>query len=338
MRLIVPMGGRGTRLRPLSNTTPKALLPLAGETVIGRIIRAVQAAVPRHLTDVVFVINPTDVRPEVSDQLASTCSGLNLPFSIMVQPEPLGTAHAVLCAGDYLEGEIMTVWSDTLFSTHAAADLDNSQAVAWTMEVDDPSRFGVAVKDQDGSVTRLIEKPRQPVSKETLTGVYYIRDGASLRRQIESMVAQHHTGAGGEYQLTDALDALVQSGTRMTTEPVKAWLDTGTLESYRHTLFSVLEENGNVDESALEDSRVIMPSFVAEGAVVRRSVIGPYVSIEEGAVVEDAVIRRSAVFRDAFVSRRILEGAIIGAGAICRGTSEQLVVGDDSRISGYLAG
>ena len=336
MRLIVPMGGRGTRLRPFSHTTPKALLPLVGATVIERIVRAVRAAVPRPLDEVVFVLNPADALGDVPDRLREACGREGLDVSVRTQDAPLGTAHAIGCAGDKLDGEVVTVWSDTLFSTDHPAPLGGGGAgpdlVAWTVEVDDPARFGVAVRDEAGRVVRLVEKPKTLVSRETLIGVYYVRDGAALRHQIEGMIARGETGAGGEYQLTDALDALVQGGATLETAPAATWLDTGTLDAYRGTVRDLLDAEGTTDEGEAHDAVVVGPSYVGPGAVLRRSVVGPYAVVEAGAVVEDAVVARSVVFAGARVSGAVLDGALVGPRAHLTGHASAAVVGDDGAV------
>lgn len=334
MRLIVPMGGRGTRLRPFSHTTPKSLLPLAGATVVERILRAVRAAVPRPLDEAVFVLNPADRLTDVPARLGAACAREGIAASFATQDEPLGTAHAIGCAGDKLSGEVVTVWSDTLFVPEAAVDLDAPEPadlVAWTVEVDDPSRFGVAVRDEAGRVVRLVEKPQTLVSRETLIGVYYVRDGARLADTIAAMIARGATGAGGEYQLTDALDALVQTGARMRTASVASWLDAGTLDAYRDTVRDVLDGQGTRLDGSVEDAVVIDPVYVGAGAVVRRSVVGPHAVVEAGAVVEDAVVRRSVVFADARVEAAVLDGALVGERAEVRGQATAPVLGDDAR-------
>lgn len=334
MRLIVPMGGRGTRLRPFSHTTPKALLPLAGATVVERKQHAVRVAVPRPLSEVVFVLNPADTFTDVPERLAAACAREGLPVHIETQPEPLGTAHAIACAADRLDGEVVTVWSDTLFASDGAVDLEPSGApvdlVAWTVEVDDPARFGVAVRDVTGRVVRLVEKPQTLVSRETLIGVYYVRDGAALRRQIQGMVERGETGAGGEYQLTDALDALVQGGAHVDTMAATQWLDTGTLDAYRDTLRAVLDAEGTTRDGSVEHAAILEPSYVGPGAIVRRSVVGPYAAIEPGAVVEDAVVARSSVFEGAEVRGVVLDGALVGEGARLAGRAEAPVLGAHS--------
>ena len=229
MRLIVPMGGRGTRLRPLSHTTPKPLLPLLGRPAIVRILDAFAAGLGRPVDEVVFVTGP-DASADVRGALTAACEAHGLRAAFAVQPEPLGTAHAVACAGDALDGEVLTCWADTLFEP-AAGSVPDADLVAWTVEVEDPRRFGVVVRDEDGRIVRLVEKPETTEHRETLVGAYYVRDGAALRAVLDDMLESKPTGAGGEYQLTDAYDRLVQTGARMETAPVARWLDTGTLEA-----------------------------------------------------------------------------------------------------------
>ncbi|PAP76007.1 sugar phosphate nucleotidyltransferase [Rubrivirga marina] len=332
MRLIVPMGGRGTRLRPLSHTTPKPLLPLLGRPAIVRILDAFAAGLGRPVDEVVFVTGP-DASADVRGALTAACEAHGLRAAFAVQPEPLGTAHAVACAGAALEGEVLTCWADTLFAPAGPAPLGAADLIAWTVEVEDPRRFGVAVRDEGGRVVRLVEKPQTTEHRETLVGAYYVRDGAALRTVLDDMLASKATGAGGEYQLTDAYDRLVQNGARMETAPVARWLDTGTLDSYRQTVRALLEA-GEADPAGLgpEAEGVEAPSFVHPEAVVRRSRVGPYAMIEAGAVVEDAEVRDSVVMAGAAVRRARLAASVIGERAVVDGLSGTFVLGADAEV------
>lgn len=331
MRLIVPMGGRGTRLRPFSHTVPKPLLPLLGRPAIVHILDAFANALGRPVDEAVFVTGP-DTGDGVRDALRAACEAHGLAAAFAVQPEPLGTAHAIACAADALEGEVLTCWSDTLFAPEAGVDLVGADLVAWTVEVDDPRRFGVAVRDAEGRVVRLVEKPETAEHRETLIGAYYVRDGAALRAACEAMLAEGATGAGGEYQLTDAYDRLVQGGVRMTTAPAARWLDTGTLDSYRRTVAALLDAGEHGPNGEGEDAVVIAPSYVHPDAVVRRSVIGPYAAVEAGAVVEDAVVRESVVMERAEVRESVLWRGLVGRRAVATGVTGGPVVGDDARL------
>ena len=332
MRLIVPMGGRGTRLRPFSHTTPKPLLPLVGRPAIVRILDAFAGALGRPVDEAVFVLGP-DAGSAVRDALLAACDGHGLGASFAVQPEPLGTAHAVACAGDALEGEVLTCWADTLFTPAASAPLADADLVAWTVEVEDPRRFGVVVRDGQGRIVRLVEKPETAEHRETLIGAYYVRDGAALRAVVDGMLAAGATGAGGEYQLTDAYDRMVQDGARMATAPAERWLDTGTLTSYRATVRALLDAGEHGPSGGGTDAVVVAPSFVHPDALVRRSVVGPYASVEAGATVEDAVVRDSVVMAGATVRQSVVAESLVGAGARLVGAVGAVVVGDDSAVS-----
>ncbi|OZC01319.1 sugar phosphate nucleotidyltransferase [Rubricoccus marinus] len=336
MRLIVPMGGRGTRLRPFSHTTPKPLLPLLGRPAIVHILDAFAGALGRPVDEAVFVLGP-DAASGVRDALAAACDAHGLRAAFAVQPEPLGTAHAIACAGDAMDGEILTCWADTLFTPdRGAAPLASGDVdlVAWTVHVDDPRRFGVVARDENGRIVRLIEKPTTAEWTETLIGAYYVREGAALRTAVDDMLASGATGAGGEFQLTDAYDRLVQNGARMATAPAARWLDTGTLASYRQTVRALLDagEHETAASGARGESVIVAPSYVHPDADVRRSVIGPYAVVEAGAVIRDAVVRDSVVMREAIVRHSALSGALLGDRASASGANGALVLGDDSEV------
>ena len=336
MRLIVPMGGRGTRLRPLSHTTPKALLPVAGRTAIERSIAAFADALARPVDEVVFVLNPADRAGDVPRQLAAVAERVGVGVSFAVQEEPLGTAHAIASAGDKLDGEVLTVWSDTLFRAQAPAGLSaRPDLVAWTLEVADPRRFGVVARDTDGRVTGLVEKPADDRFTETLIGAYYVRDGAALRAEIKAMMAEGRTGAGGEYQLTDALDGLVRGGARAETQPVAEWLDVGTVPAYLDAVARTLDREGH-RAPGVPGVTIVPPVYIASTATVRSSSVGPYASVEDGASVEGSSVRDAVVFPEASVEVSQLAGAVVGHRASVMGAVGSVVLGDDSDVGTQL--
>ena len=334
MRLIVPMGGRGTRLRPFSHTTPKALLPVAGRPAIARSLGAFADALPRPVEEVVFVLNPADRAGETPGQLAAACGALGVEASFAVQDQPLGTAHAVASAGDKLDGEVLTVWSDTLFRARRRADLDGpppADLVAWTTEVDDPRRFGVVVRDGSGRATGLLEKPPDARWTETLIGAYYVRQGGALRDVVADMMAAGRTGAGGEYQLTDALDGLVQAGATVRTEPVDEWLDVGTVPAYLDAVARTLDREGH--EPVARDGVTFRPPvYVAPGATVEASTVGPYASIEAGATVSASEVQNAVLFADAAVEDSAVDGAVLGVRARLAGWTGTALLGDDASL------
>ena len=204
MKLIVPMAGRGTRVRPHSHVTPKPLLSVRGRSIVERIVDTFSQVLPEPPDDGVFVLGP-DFGGGIRDQLAELCDERGITPHFPAQEDALGTAHAVGCAEEHLHGEGVVVFADTLFELTREVTLGDADVVAFVREVDDPRRFGIAVRDGE-TVTELVEKPDDPVSNEALIGIYYIRELAKIEEGIDYLIENDLKGAGGEYQLTDALD------------------------------------------------------------------------------------------------------------------------------------
>ena len=330
MKLIVPMAGRGTRLRPHTHVTPKPLLPVVGRTMVERIVETFAEAIG-DFEEAVFILGP-DFGDDVREQLTEICQRFGIDASFGVQERALGTAHAVAQAGDKLDGECVLVFADTLFTMDKAPDLD-ADAVIWVMEVEDPSRFGVAVKDASGRITDFVEKPDTPISNEAIVGIYYIRDGARLAGEIQYLIDNKVTGKGDEYQLTDALDRMLKDGATFKTAAVTEWLDCGTIPAIKETTQIVLAKDGeNRKEGTLENSHVIEPVFIGEGAVIKDSVVGPFAAIHGGAVVTESAVRNTIVFGEAQIEGSALDGSLVGHHADVRGFAGTLNIGDHATV------
>ncbi|MCS7083095.1 MAG: sugar phosphate nucleotidyltransferase [Bacteroidetes bacterium] len=332
MHLVVPMAGKGTRLRPHTHTTPKPLLPIAGKSMIERILETFAAVLPERIATVGFVLG--DFGPEVTRELRAICDRLGFEARFYRQERPEGTGHAVYMAAELLAGPVLVAFADTLFELDHAPHFE-AEAVVWTCEVQDPRRFGV-VLEREGRITDFVEKPSTPISNKAIVGIYYFREGAHLRRALERLIAEDRRGYGGELQLTDALDDLLKQGLHFATSSVSAWLDCGTVADTLRSTFYFLERLGrSVDPAAaVERSVLIEPVYVGPGAVISRSVVGPYVSVEAGARLEDAIVRRSIVNRRAELVRVALEESFIGQHARLRGLSGRFNVGDHSAAEG----
>lgn len=330
MKLIVPMAGRGTRLRPHTHVTPKPLLPVVGRTMVERIVETFAGAIG-DFEEAVFILGP-DFGDDVRRQLAEICGRFGIEASFGVQKVAEGTAHAVAQAGDKLEGECVLVFADTLFTMDKAPDLD-ADAVIWVMEVEDPSRFGVVVKDDADRITDFVEKPETPISNEAIVGIYYVRDGAQLAREIQHLMDHDVRGKGGEFQLTDALDRMLKDGAAFKTARVTEWLDCGTIPAIKSTSQIVLDHEGESrTEGAVENSQIIEPVFIGEGAVVRDSVVGPYAAVHGGATVEKSAVRNTIVFGEATVEGSSLDGSLVGHHAVVRGFAGELNIGDHATV------
>jgi glucose-1-phosphate thymidylyltransferase len=288
----------------------------------------------RTLDEAVFILGP-DFGEGVRRQLADICERHGLAAGFAVQERALGTAHAVIQAADALDGECILVFADTLFSMAEAPDLD-ADAVVWVKHVDDPRRFGVVVKEggaEGGRITAFVEKPQEPISNEAIIGIYYVRDAATLRQEIQYLLDHDVTGAGGEYQLTDALDRMLKAGQRFKTAAVSEWLDAGTMPALKETTWVVLDKDGEArQEGTVEHSTLVEPVFVGPEAVVRGSVVGPYVAIHGKATVTGSSLRNTIVFEGATVEQSALDDAVVGHHAHVRGFAGRLNVGDHATV------
>ncbi len=330
MKLIIPMAGRGTRVRPHSHVTPKPLLHVKGKSIVERIVDLFARVLPAPPDEGVFVLGP-DFGQGVRDQLTEICERHGLQAHFAVQETAEGTAHAVLQAGDRLTGEGIVVFADTLFDMDEKVDTQGSDVIAWVKEVEDPSRFGVAVREGE-EVVRLVEKPQELISNEALIGIYYVRDLADLRAQIEGLISDDVRGKGDEYQLTDAFDRMLQKGDTFTTAQATEWLDCGTIPALLSTTKHMLGKEEAPHEGTVEDSVVRDPVYIGPGAVVRGSVVGPHTSIEAGAEVVDSVVEGSIVFAEARVENSALSDSLVGQHAEVRGHAGSVNVGDHSSI------
>lgn len=332
MKLIVPMAGRGTRLRPHTHVTPKPLMHICGVSMVERIIKTIAGVLPRELDEAVFILGP-DFGQEVKDDLTEICGRFGIEAAFGVQERALGTAHAVYQAGEHLNGECVVVFADTLFYMDDVPDLDVADAVIWVKHVDDPRRFGVVVKDQEDNITDFVEKPDRPISHEAIIGIYYVKSGDSLRQEIQYLLDHDVRGAGGEFQLTDALDRMLKEGSVFRTASVTEWLDAGTIPALKETTKVILEKERDLEKQGRVTNCVLIePVFVGPEAVLENSVVGPFVAIHGGARIEGSTVRESIIFNDAVIVDSALDDAIVGQSAEVRGFSGALNIGDHATV------
>lgn len=331
MKLIIPMAGRGTRVRPHSHVTPKPLLHVKGRSMVERIVDTFNRVLPENLDEGVFVLGP-DFGEDVYESLREICARHGMSARFAVQETAEGTAHAVFAAEAHLNGDGIVVFADTVFDMEPGVDLEGSDVVAWVKHVDDPSRFGVAVRKGE-KIVELVEKPSEPISTEALIGIYYVRDLGALRTAIAGLIDDDVRGKGGEYQLTDAFDRMLKQGDVFTTASVTEWLDCGTIPALKDTTRHILEkEQDEQHQGDVENSILIAPVYIGPGARIVDSVVGPHVSIEAGATVKQCVLSRSIVFAEAVVEGAVLDDSIVGQHARVTPSPRVINVGDHSEI------
>lgn len=329
MRLIIPMAGRGTRLRPHTHVTPKPLLPVLGASMVERIVTTFTELLPTRVSEAVFVLG--DFPSEVRDQLRGICRRLGIKASFAVQEKAMGTAHAVWSAREYLEGEVFSIFADTLFYMEPDVKL-NADVVAWVKVVEDPRAYGVVVRDKQGRAVGFVEKPKEIISREALIGIYYIKEAERLRSVIQDMMDEKALSPRGEYELPDAFERLLASGASLETATVTDWLDCGTLPALMETTKFVMERERSAFRGTMSNTVVIEPVYIGPGALIRNSVVGPYASIEAGATITDSIVRNSIVFADASIEGAMLKDSFVGQHAVIKGHTVPINVGDHAVV------
>lgn len=332
MKLIIPMAGRGTRVRPHSHVTPKPLLSVRGKSMVERIVDTFNRVLPTNLDEGIFVLGP-DFGEDIYQALREICERHDMDANFAIQERAEGTAHAVFAAEEYLTGDGIVVFADTVFDMEPGIDLEGADVVAWVKYVEDPSRFGIAVREGE-KIVELIEKPSEPISNEALIGIYYVRDLASLKESIAGLLSDDVRGKGGEFQLTDAFDRMLKQGAVFTTASVTEWLDCGTIPALMDTTRHILEkEQEETHQGEIENSVVLHPVYIGPGARIVNSVVGPFTSVEENASVTGSVVKGSIVFANASVENAVLDESLVGQYADVKPSARRLNVGDHSEIS-----
>jgi len=335
MNIIVPMAGRGSRLRPHTLVTPKPLVPVGGKPIVHRLVEDIAAVCSEKIDEIAFVIG--DFGDEVEKELLAVAASLGAKGSIHYQDQPLGTAHAVLCAKEKLVGPVVVAFADTLFKANFKID-PNDDGILWVKQIEDPSAFGVIKMNEKGEIIDFVEKPKEFVSDLAMIGIYYFKDGARLRTELEYLI-DNNIIKGGEYQLPDGLRRLTEAGYKFKPGEVIEWLDCGNKEVTVHTNQRVLEYDAEKNKQMLAssakiiDSVIIPPCFIGENVVIERSVVGPHVSIGEGTKVSNCNITNSNIQRNSLLSGVNIANSMVGSNVTYSALARDLSLGDYSNLS-----
>jgi glucose-1-phosphate thymidylyltransferase len=333
LKIVIPMAGFGTRLRPLTWSKPKPLVSLAGKTVLDHVINMFRTVPYFDKVEFVFILGPM-MGDQIQDYTAEHYPNLHVDFP--VQPEMKGQSDAFWQAREYLHGPMLMAFSDTLiendFSVLAGEPAD---AIAWVKPVPDPRRFGVAEVDERGWVTKLTEKPESIDNNLVVVGCYYFKEAEELLSAIEEQKAQG-ISLKGEYYLADAINIMLARGLKMRTETVDTWLDAGTSNAILETNRYLLDHgrDNNADWAEHEDSLIIPPVNIHPSARLHASLIGPHVSIGEGAVVENSNLKDSIIGPGTHITDSILDASLLGHQVRVKGLKGQFFLGDDSQVAG----
>ncbi|PZU82862.1 MAG: nucleotidyltransferase [Chryseobacterium sp.] len=331
MKIIVPMAGRGSRLRPHTLTVPKPLIPIAGKPIVQRLVEDIAKVANEPIEEIAFIIG--DFGPEVEASLIKVAENLGAKGSIYTQNEPLGTAHAINCARESMSGPVIIAFADTLFRADFHLDT-NADGVIWVKKVEDPSAFGVVKLDDYGFITDFVEKPKEYVSDLAIIGIYYFNSAEKLMAEIDYIMDNDIT-EGGEYQLTTALENLRSKGAKFSLGKVDDWMDCGNKNATVETNSKILEYEKECmskypDSAVIENCMIIPPCFIGENVKLTNSRIGPNVSLGKNTVVINSNIDNSLIQENTIIDHGNLSNSMIGNSAKYFGVAREISLGDYS--------
>ncbi len=326
MKAIIPVAGAGTKLRPHSYTQPKALIPLAGKTVLGIIIDQLRST---GISEFIFVVGY--LGDKISDFVKTHYPDIKAHY--VHQYDRQGVGHAIeLTRNIVQDDEVFVVLGDSICEYDVQAVASSPHSMIGVRKVDDPRGFGVAEIDEDGMITRVVEKPQIPKSNMALVGVYKIKEAAQLFNCLENNIRQG-LRSHGEYSITDALDCMIQAGVKFKSFKVENWFDCGRKETLLESNALLLKKFApQTDGNRFENTVIISPVSIAEGCTIRNSIIGPNVSIGEGTTIDYSIVKESIIGSYSNLFDIVLDDSVIGSDTNLRGETRSLNIGDNTSI------
>ena len=321
MRAIIPVAGIGSRLRPHTYTVPKVLLNVAGKPIIGHILDKV---IEHGFDEATIVIGymGDKIKEYVLDHYT-------IKVDFVEQEERLGLGHAIyLSRHTFSRDPILIILGDTIFDVNLKEMVSSEHSVLGVKEVEDPRRFGVAETD-NGFISKLVEKPDNPLSNLAIVGLYYIAKPQILLDNLKEMIKANRR-TKGEFQLTDALQMMIESGEKMKTHMISGWYDCGKPETLLSTNRHLLDTYPA--HPPLEGVVVRPPVFISPKATVKNSIVGPYATVAENAHVENSIVDNTIISEGAMVQDALLKDSIVGSNAIVRGNFKRINIGDSSEL------
>lgn len=327
MKAIIPVAGAGTKLRPHTYTQPKALIPLAGQTILGIIVDQLHEA---GIDDFIFIVGY--LGDKIQDYVEEKYPHLNTHF--VIQNERHGIGHAISLTKEIVAGdEVFIVLGDSICEYDVKEVLNGDYSMLGVKKVDDPRDFGVAEMNQEGFIQRVVEKPHIPKSNMALVGIYRIRETDILFSCLENNIA-NKIMSFGEFNLTDAIECMIKQGAKIKPYKVQNWFDCGKKETLLKTNATLLKKFGhNVSEDRQFDNTIIIPPVsIAAGCDISHSIIGPNVAIGENVVINSSVIKDSIIGAYSDLLDIVLTQSLIGSDTEVKGESRSLNIGDNTEI------
>lgn len=336
MKIIVPMAGRGSRLRPHTLTVPKPLIPVAGQPIVHRLVKDIVKVLNQPIEEIAFILgDPAFFGNDVVNSLIKLAENLGAKASIYRQDQPLGTGHAIMCAKESLSGPAVIAYADTLIRADFHLDPE-ADAVIWVKQVDQPEAFGVVKLNADMEIVELVEKPKDFVSDLAVIGIYYFKDVSVLKQELQ-YVLDHNIVNGGEYQINDGIKRMMANGMIFKTGEVDEWMDCGnkavTVETNSRMLGFLHKDNDEqmiATSLQLKNSNIIKPCYIGENVIINGSTVGPNVSIGNDCTLTSVIVKNSLIQSHNIIKNANLDQAMIGNHVYFDGDFKTISIGDYS--------
>ena len=326
MKVIIPLAGKGTRLRPHTHLTPKPMLKVAGKPVMAYILEDLEKL--GNVEQIIYITG--HLKEKVEEYVRAE---FDFPAVFIEQKVQDGTAGAVALARNHVDQPVLIIFVDTIFDADLSViKTTDADGIIWVKEVEDYQRFGVVVTDAAGNMTKIVEKPSTPISKRANIGLYYIKNWKLLYEGIEWVLKQPKNK--GEYYLTDAFQYMIDKGAKIRVIDVEGWYDAGKIDTLLETNRAMLEKGRARRPSTTDGCRIVDPVYVEEDVTIRRSTIGPNVTLGAGTVVEDSELIDTLVGTKARIVRSALRNSLVGDEAVVEGVRGELTIGDHSEVRG----
>lgn len=327
MKVIIPLAGKGTRLRPHTHVVPKPMLKVAGRPVMSYVMDDVMRL--GNVEQVVYITG--HLKEKVEDYTRQT---YRIPSVFIEQAVQDGTAGAVALARPHVDQPVLIIFVDTIFDADLSITKDSdADGIIWTKEVEDYQRFGVVVTDAEGHMTRIVEKPKDPISKRANIGLYYIRNWKLLYEGIDHVLTTAPNK--GEWYLTDAFQYMIDKGARIKVVDVDGWYDAGQLETLLETNRTMLEKGRARRPATLgPGASIVEPVYIEDGVTIEHSTVGPNVSIGAGSTVRHATVRDTVAGNGVQISNATLHDSFLGDAVTVSGVQGRMTLGDHSELRG----
>lgn len=330
MKVIIPVAGAGTQLRPHTYTQPKALIPMAGKTILGVIL---DQLVPYDFEEYIFIVGY--LGDKIKDYIQTNYPNINAQY--VNQTIRKGTGHAIALAKNEVKNEeVLIIYGDTICDFDIGEIINNPNSVIGVKRVDDPRNFGVAELNVDNKVIKVVEKPNIPKSNMAMVGIYKVKESTQMFAALDEMI-EGKTEKDGEYHFTSILQTMISNGIIFESYKMKNWFDCGkkeTLLETNQTLLKKMMDNNEEMEKEVKiiDSVIIPPVNIGKGTVLKNTIIGPSVSVGENTTITSSIIKNTIIGNFATLNEVVLESSIIGSDAYVKGMRQSLNIGDNTEI------